>query len=73
MSAEDKLTILKLARVIEEMDCHLPRGEELADDADKPAWCRVFCDGLDTPAGECCGICGILSETTRNALDRAFA
>lgn len=72
MSAEEQLTILRLTRVIQEIDCYLPRGQAMPDDADKPAWCSVFCATLETPAGECCGICGILSETTRKALDRVF-
>jgi len=73
MSAEQELTISRLTRAIQEMDCYLPRGKEMPDDAPSPAWCKVFCASLESPAGECCGICGILSETTRKALDRAFA
>ncbi len=72
MNAEDKLTILRLTQVIEQLDCHLPRGEEMPDDAPKPSWCYAFCESMDTPPGECCGICGILSEATRKTLDKVF-
>ena len=68
----DQLTIQRLTKAIQELDCHLPRGEEMPDDY-KPAWCHVFCAGLDSPAGECCGICAVFGETTRNALDKAFS
>nr|DAT56347.1 MAG TPA: hypothetical protein [Caudoviricetes sp.] len=28
---------------------------------------------MGSPDGECCGICGTLSQTSRDALDRAFS
>lgn len=63
---------LRLARAIIEMDARLPRGRDMADDAPRPAWCHVFCEAMDSPGGECCGICGTLSEATRKGLDKAF-
>jgi len=68
----DKTRTKRLLGVLLEMDIHLPRGEAMSDDAPKPAWCSIFCEDMDSPAGECCGICGTLSEITRKALDRAF-
>ena len=38
----------------------------------RPAWCAVLCADMQSPGGECCGICGTLSQITREALDRAF-
>ncbi len=66
------LDALRLARVIVVLDEKLPRGEDMADDAPRPAWCRIFCEGMDSPGGECCGICGTLSQATRDALDEVF-
>lgn len=62
----------RLVRAILDMDDKLPRGEPMADDAPRPAWCAVLCAGIDSPGGECCGICGTLSQATREALDKAF-
>lgn len=66
------LDALRLARVIVVLDEKLPRGDDMADDAPHPTWCRIFCEGMDSPDGECCGICGTLSQTTRKALDEVF-
>ena len=68
----DSLTVQRLVQALLEMDSHLERGQPMPDDAPKPVWCSVFCAGLQSPAGECCGVCGVLSETARTALDRAF-
>lgn len=64
--------VLRLTRVIIELDAHMPRGKEMADTAPRPAWCHVFCEAMDSPGGECCGICGTLSEMTRDTLDKVF-
>lgn len=66
------LDVLRLTQVIIEVDAHLPRGRDMADDAPRPAWCHVFCEAMDSPGGECCGICGVLSEVTRKVLDKTF-
>lgn len=47
--------VLRLTRVIIELDAHMPRGKEMADTAPRPAWCHVFCEAMDSPGGECCG------------------
>lgn len=69
----DALDALRLTSVIIELDKNLPRGDAMADDAPRPAWCRVFCEAVNSPGGECCGICSILSQTTRQVLDEAFS
>lgn len=69
----DAVDAVCLVRALIEIDGKLPRGEAMADDAPRPAWCRVFCEGMDSPDGECCGICGTLSQMSRDALDRAFS
>lgn len=62
----------RLTRAIMELDEKLPRGEDMPDNAPRPAWCRIFCDTVDSPGGECCGICSTLSQITRETLDRVF-
>lgn len=62
----------QLVRALLEMDEKLPRGGAMPDDAPRPAWCAVLCADMQSPGGECCGICGTLSQITREALDRAF-
>ena len=47
------LDALRLARVIVVLDEKLPRGEDMADDAPRPAWCRILCEGMDSPGAEC--------------------
>lgn len=68
----DETNLTALARAILEMDAHLPHTRPISDDAPRPAWCHVFCKSLNSPAGECCGICVELSEITRDALDKNF-
>lgn len=62
----------RLVHALQAIDGHLPHERPLPEDAPRPAWCAVIRDAMGVAEGECCGVCGELSEVTVAALNAAW-
>lgn len=62
----------RLVRALQAIDGHLPHERQLPEDAPRPPWCAAIRDAMGFAEGECCGVCGELSEVTVMELNAAW-